>query len=139
MAKKIWIINQNSYLPEDGPHTRHFVISKYLAADGYEPYVFACNELHHAGKRIDTGKEDYIEREKNGVKFFYVKSHHYKKNDINRIFNITSFYFKMFSVAKCEASTKQKSFSNASTKTLCLLSPVTKASAPFFNAALNAK
>lgn len=100
MAKKIWIINQNSYLPEDGPHTRHFVISKYLAADGYEPYVFACNELHHAGKRIDTGKEDYIEREKSGVKFFYVKSHHYKKNDINRIFNITSFYFKMFSVAK---------------------------------------
>ena len=97
---KIWIINQNSYLPEDGPHTRHFVMGKYLAKDGYEPYVFACNELHHAGKRIDTGKEDYVERNVEGVRFFYVKSHHYKKNDIHRILNIYSFYRKMFKVAK---------------------------------------
>lgn len=97
---KIWIINQNSYLPEDGPHTRHFVIGKYLAKDGFEPFVFACNELHHARKRIDTGKKKYIERDRDGVRFFYVKSHHYVKNDIHRILNIISFYRRMFSVSR---------------------------------------
>lgn len=100
MGKKVWIINQNSYLPEDGPHTRHYVIGKYLVRDGYEVFVFTGNELHHVGKRIDTGGNPYFEKIKDGVHFFYVKTHHYKKNDIHRIFNIVSFYTKMFSVAK---------------------------------------
>lgn len=76
-------------------------MGKYFARDGYEPYVFACNELHHAGKRIDTKKgAAFVERDREGVRFFYVKSHPYKKNDIHRVLNILSFYFRMFSVAK---------------------------------------
>ncbi len=100
MGKKVWIINQNSYLPEDGPHTRHYAIGKYLVRDGYEVCVFAGNELHHAGKRIDTGNSSYLEKIRDGVRFFYVKTHHYTQNDIHRVINIFSFYVRIFSVAK---------------------------------------
>lgn len=100
MGKKVWIINQNSYLPEDGPHTRHYAIGKYLVRDGYDVYVFAGNELHHSGKRIDTKDSLFLEKIKNGVHFFYIKTHHYIKNDIHRAINIVSFYRRMFSVAK---------------------------------------
>lgn len=97
---KIWILNQNSYMPEDGPHIRHYTIGKYLARKDYEPYVFAANELHHVGRRIDTGKNEYIEKDSNGVKFLYIKTFHYTKNDIKRIINIASYYFMLFRVCK---------------------------------------
>ena len=99
----VWIINQNSYLPDDGPHTRHYSIGKYLARDGYLPIVFAGNELHHSGRTIDTGGEDFVVRELNGVRFIYVRTHHYERNDIHRVANIASFYFRMFKVARAIA------------------------------------
>lgn len=89
---KIWIFNQNAYLPEDGPHIRHYTISKYLARDNFEPFVFAGNELHHVGTRVETKGEPYIEKLQEGVRFFYLKTHHYTKNDIHRILNILSYY-----------------------------------------------
>ena len=98
--KTIWFINQNSYLPEDGPHIRHYALGKYLARDGYEPFVFAGNELHHNGRRIDTGRKLYIEKNRDGVHFFYIKTHHYIKNDAHRILNILSFYRNVFKVCR---------------------------------------
>lgn len=95
---KIWFINQNSYMPEDGPHIRHYTIGKYLARKGYKPFVFAGNELHHVGRRIDTGKNLYIEREAEGVRFYYVKTTHYERNDYKRALNILSFYKNIFKV-----------------------------------------
>ena len=98
--KTIWFINQNSYLPEDGPHIRHYALGKYLSRDGYESFVFAGNELHHNGRRIDTGKGLYFEKHRDGVHFFYVKTHHYNKNDIHRVLNIISFYLNVFKVCR---------------------------------------
>ena len=80
--------------------SRHYVIGKYLVRDGYEVFVFAGNELHHVGKRIDTGGNPYFEKIKDGVQFFYVKTNHYKKNDKHRIYNIVSLDTKMYSDAK---------------------------------------
>ena len=37
--KIIWFLNQNSYLPEDGPHIRHYTLGKYLSKFGYESVV----------------------------------------------------------------------------------------------------
>lgn len=98
--KRIWFLNQNSYMPEDGPHIRHYALSKYLARKGYEPYVFAANELHHNGRRIDTGGADYVERVSEGVHFYYIKTTHYEKNDYRRGLNIISYYRNIFKVAK---------------------------------------
>lgn len=103
MPVKIWIINHFAYLPEDGPHTRHFTMGKYLARLGYEPTVFAANELHGTGRTIKTGRDLYAEKHKDNVKFLYVKSHHYEKNDIHRVINIISCYFNMLKVCRMEA------------------------------------
>lgn len=97
---KVWFINQNSYLPEDGPHVRHYTLGKYLVRDGFEPFVFAGNELHHNGRRIDTGEKICVEKQRNGVHFFYIRTHHYKKNDLHRIINIISYYLNIFKVCK---------------------------------------
>lgn len=98
--KVIWFLNQNSYLPEDGPHIRHYTFGKYLTALRYEPFVFAANELHHNGRRIDTKGQSYIEKNRDGVHFLYIKTVHYEKNDIHRILNIVSYYRAVFKVAK---------------------------------------
>ena len=95
---RIWFLNQNSYMPEDGPHIRHFALGKYLARKGYEPYVFAANELHHNGRTIDTGGKDFIESVSEGVKFYYIKTTHYEKNDYKRVLNILSYYRNIFKV-----------------------------------------
>lgn len=108
MGKKkkiIWFLNQNSYMPEDGPHIRHYTFGKYLARRGYEPFVFAANELHHSGMRIDTGDKKYIEKISEGVHFFYVKTFHYEKNDYKRILNIISYYKILFRI--CEEAAKK--------------------------------
>lgn len=102
---RIWFLNQNSYMPDDGPHTRHYTLGKYLARIGYEPSVFAGNELHHIGRRIDTGDARYIEKDEEGVRFFYIKTTHYEKNDYRRILNILSYYRNIFKVCK-EAAAK---------------------------------
>lgn len=98
--KNIWFINQNSYLPEDGPHVRHFTLGKYLNKYGYNSFVFAGNVLHHNGESIDTEGKIYKEKERNEVHFIYVKTTKYKKNDIYRILNIFSFYLNIFKAAK---------------------------------------
>ncbi|MBR5659649.1 MAG: glycosyltransferase family 4 protein [Lachnospiraceae bacterium] len=97
---KIWFLNQNSYMPEDGPHIRHYALGKYLARQGYEPYVFAGNELHHVGKTVDTHGKDCVERVSEGVHFYYVKTTHYEKNNYRRILNILSYYRNVFKVCK---------------------------------------
>lgn len=98
--KNIWFINQNSYLPEDGPHIRHFTLGKYLNEYGYNSFVFAGNELHHNNKSIDTNGKIYKEKTKDNVHFIYVKTQKYKKNNIFRILNIISFYFNVFKATK---------------------------------------
>lgn len=96
--KTIWFLNQNSYLPEDGPHVRHFALAKYLAERGYDTYVFAGNELHHNGRTIETGDGGYTEKVVDGVHFVYVKTTHYEKNDVKRILNIASYRFNVIKV-----------------------------------------
>lgn len=96
--KNVWFFNQNSYLPEDGPHTRHYSFGKYMAGDGYEPFVFAGNVLHHVNRTIPVEKELYAEKIRDGVHFIYIKTHEYYKNDVNRVINIISYYNNVFKV-----------------------------------------
>lgn len=104
MEKKIiWFLNQNSYLPEDGPHTRHYALAKYLVQKGYEPFIFAGNELHHNGRRIDTHGELFVEKIVNGVHFLYVRTTHYEKNDHRRAMNIASYYRNVFPACRAIA------------------------------------
>ena len=103
MAKKIWFLNHFAYLPEDGPHIRHFCLGKYLYRRGYESTVFASNQLHGTGRTIDTGKELYAEKIRENVRFLYVRSHRYQKNDFHRILNIISCYFNTMKVCRMEA------------------------------------
>ena len=98
--KNIWFINQTAYLPEDGPHIRHFTFGKYMNNYGYNSFVFAGNELHHNSKKIDTKKALYKEKIKDKVHFFYIKTAHYRKNNLFRIISILSFYFNVFRVEK---------------------------------------
>lgn len=99
--KKIWIINQHAHTPERGTGIRHYAISKYLVRDGYEVCVFSSNQLHSSAQNsIEVGKEGYKEELVDGVRFIYVKTHAYKKNDIHRIINILSYYFSVLKNAK---------------------------------------
>ena len=97
--KKIWFIDYYAYLPEDGPHIRHYAFGKYLYPKGYNAFIFSSNELHSVGKRVETSGKLYLEKERDNVHFFYVKTHHYEKNDFNRAISIVSFEKNVRSIA----------------------------------------
>lgn len=99
--KRIWIINQHAHTPELAASIRHYAIAKYLVRDGYEVCVFSSNQLHSAaGKSIEVGEKGYTEEIVDGVRFIYVKTHRYTKNDMHRILNIFSFYSAVLKAAK---------------------------------------
>lgn len=98
--KKVWIISHHTTSPKDGPSGRHYAISKYLARDGYDVYVFAGNVLHSTGKVLEVGKDGYKEYNDDGFHLFHSKVHEYHKNDIHRILNIISFYFSTLKTSK---------------------------------------
>ncbi len=98
--KKVWIISQHTCSPKDGPSGRHYALSKYLARDGYDVYIIAGNVLHSTGKVIEVGEDGYKEYHDDGFHLFHTKVHEYKKNDLNRIWNIFSFYFSSLRTAK---------------------------------------
>ena len=100
---RVWFFNQNSYLPEDGPHTRTFTMGKYMIPDGFVPFVFAGNELHHVGRTVDTEGKLFLEKIREGVHFFYIKTTPYHKNDFRRILNMVSYYRNLFRVSKAVA------------------------------------
>lgn len=99
--KKVWIINQHSRTPENGNGIRHYAISKYLVRDGYDVCIISSDQFHTANRAsIPIGPEGYTEETVDGVRFIYVKTHRYSKNDIHRVLNILSFYSSVVKVAR---------------------------------------
>jgi len=93
---KIWVINQHGTGPEE-PATRSYDIGKVLVQKGHDVTVFASNYSFYARKSKQSlafplWGEDRIDN----VKFIWLWSFPYFKNDIRRIFN-------MFSYALCVA------------------------------------
>lgn len=106
--KEIWLWNHyatNMYKREGG---RHYWFAENLKKAGYDVKIFCANTFSISNEKIDTGKEKYTVKIKNGIPFVFVKTSPASGNGLDRIKNMVLFYKNLIPVAKKIAKTYGK-------------------------------
>jgi len=89
---KVWIFNHYAATPNLPGGTRHYDLARELVKRGHRIAVFASSYNHselREMKKYNNGA--FLVEDHNGVKFVWLKTHPYKSNDRNRIFNMLSY------------------------------------------------
>lgn len=97
--RRFWIFNHYATTPKTGPMLRHYYFAECLREKGMETTVFAANELHQTGDRVDTAGKPYVRIEEGGVPFVFVKTSRYEGNGFSRVKNMLSFFFGLLRIA----------------------------------------
>lgn len=101
MKKKIWIFNHYAQGPDLPGGTRHYDLAIQLINKGYDVTIFAAG-FHYTllKETVKYNEYGYKKDEKNGVKFIWVKTYPYKRNNIKRMINIISYAWKLNLIIK---------------------------------------
>lgn len=108
MKKNIWIWNHhatNMYFNKGG---RHYWFAENLLKEGYNPIIFCASTRHGSKENIDTNGKKHRIKETDNIPFVFVRTPQYKKNNINRVLNMYSFYWNLFSVSRAISSSHGK-------------------------------
>jgi len=98
--KNIWIFNHYDTKPDE-PKTRVFDIGKELLKKGHKLSVFASSFSHYKleEKYLDE-KEEWKEENCDGVRFFWIKTFPYKRNNWRRALNMLSFGWRALKLGR---------------------------------------
>lgn len=92
--KNIWIFNHYAD-PPDRQATRSYDLAKYLVNRGHKVTIFASSFNHYVLKEEKIFNNQYcIEENFDGVKFVWIKTFPYNKNDWRRALNIIEYGYK---------------------------------------------
>jgi len=95
----IWIFNHYAVTPDLPGGTRHFDFGKEFVKEGHNVTIFASAFHYSQFKYVKIQKKQLYKIENfDGVKFVWIKTFPYKKNDWRRILNMFDFAFKAFIV-----------------------------------------
>ncbi|MEM0488466.1 MAG: glycosyltransferase family 4 protein [Candidatus Bathyarchaeia archaeon] len=88
----IWIFNQYAVTPDLPGGTRHYDLGQELARRGHHVVIIATSFHHHMHKetRLKPGERWKIENV-NGVKFVWLRTPSYWRNDWRRVWNMLVF------------------------------------------------
>jgi len=100
LKKKIWILNHYAIPPTMGGITRHFDYAKELVKRGYDVSIFASSFDHKQRVELLGKGEKFKIEDYSGVKFVWIKTTPYKKNDFKRVVNIFSFAKNLYFIAR---------------------------------------
>lgn len=99
MSKKIWILNHYARPPNMPGGTRHYDLSQELIKKNFEVTIFSSGFSH--GKKnyfkLFKGKL-YIVENYGKLKFVWLKTKSYKKNNYKRIINMISYLTRILKV-----------------------------------------
>lgn len=100
MSKKMWILNHYAIPPNMPGGTRHYDLSQELIKKNFEVTIFSSGFSH--GKKnyfkLFKGKS-YIVENYGKLKFVWLRTVPYRKNNYKRILNMLSYLFRMLFVA----------------------------------------
>ncbi len=88
-TKRVWIINHFAITPDMPGGTRHYDFGVELAKRGYDVTIFASDSNYMLRKRIKPTA--HTQEHPAGVRFVWVRSLTYEKNDWRRAANMLSF------------------------------------------------
>lgn len=97
----IWIFNHYAVGPGSSGGTRHYDLAKQLVQRGHKVTIFASSFNHQTLKEehLNDSPKSYIEKDYNGVKFIWIKSTPYHKNDWRRVLNMLTYTIRAYRIA----------------------------------------
>lgn len=100
--KNIWIFNHYAVIPDLPGGTRHFDFAKELTRREYNVTIFASSFIHSIFKnrKFDDNGTFYNIENYEGVRFVWIKTFHYTKNNWRRAINIFSYFWKAYFIGK---------------------------------------
>ncbi|MGE5343884.1 MAG: glycosyltransferase family 4 protein [Candidatus Omnitrophota bacterium] len=91
-SKTIWLFNQYAITPGQAGGSRHYAIAKRLAQRGYRVTLFASGFNYQERRETKcTGEEPFTIENHEGVRFVWVKTTPYSRNNWRRILNMLSY------------------------------------------------
>lgn len=89
---RIWILNHYASPPDRPAGTRHYEFGRVLAAQGHEITIFASSFSHFSRQeeRLGPGERTRVEWV-DGVRFVWVRTTRYTRNDLRRVRNMLSY------------------------------------------------
>ncbi len=99
--RNLWIFNQYAITPDLAGGIRHYAISRNLAARGYRITLFASGFNYQAREELKCSKHENFKIEvRDGVRFVWIKTLPYRKNNWKRIFNMLSYSWRCSRIYK---------------------------------------
>jgi len=100
MSKKIWVLNHYAIPPNMPGGTRHYDLSQELIKKDFEVIIFSSGFSHEKNNyfKIFKGKP-YILENYGKLKFVWLRTTPYRKNNYKRILNMLSYLFRILIVA----------------------------------------
>jgi len=101
MITKVWVLHPDASGPSMKGLLRYFYFAKNLNKDDYEFKIFTSSKIRNSDKNLidDSDKNLYIEKEDYGIKYIFIKTAYYEKNDNKRIKNWMDYYNNSIKVA----------------------------------------
>ena len=98
--KRIWFVSHYSMPPEYELRIKTQMYAHYLGEQGIDCTIFAASTIHNTDINLIPGKELYIEREYDDLKFVHIRCSNYTKTDLKRIINMEQFAYRFNRIAE---------------------------------------
>jgi glycosyltransferase involved in cell wall biosynthesis len=101
MNKNIWIFNHYAITPDLPGGTRHYDFGRELVKRGYNVTIFASSFHYSLLKETKNyNNQNYIIEDYDGIKFVWIKTFSYHRNDWRRVLNMLSYSIRAYKVAQ---------------------------------------
>ncbi len=98
--KRIWFVSHYSMPPEYELRIKTQMYAHYLGEQGIDCTIFAASTIHNTDINLIQGKELYIERTYDDLKFVHIRCSNYTKTDLKRIINMEQFAYRFNRIAE---------------------------------------
>lgn len=105
--KTLWFFNQPAVTPDMQGGTRHYDLGRELTKRGYDVTIFASSFHHNQHKETKLSpKEKWKLEEIDGIKFVWIRTFPFFKNNWRRVLNMASFMIRAYFLGRNRANNK---------------------------------
>jgi glycosyltransferase involved in cell wall biosynthesis len=99
--RNVWFFNHYASTPDQAGGSRHYAISRILVSKGYKITLFASSFSHHKYKDLKCDEQEKFKIEMiDGVRFVWIKTFPYRKNNWKRVINMLSYSWRCLRIYK---------------------------------------